>query len=205
MLNSSHNDKLSVKIPAELGSDLKALESQLLGTLIIKGGQIIPDIQSVLTPDDFFFPDYKVIYKIIVDLFNRNTSPPKLRIIPPVANSLNSVFTLTVRRLSLIIRWTNFPISPIRLYAMKTLMTFCAFFAIIATARISRPLFLLIIFKLYRRRPTSNLPPTRRALTILFTNSRLLRFCYGSDLSYDNSGKHQNATENFASAHNFAE
>ena len=81
MTYSSHNDKLPAKIPAELGSDLKALESQLLGALLIKDGKIIPDIQSLLTPDDFYFPDYKVIYKAIVDLFNRNTPPSIISVI----------------------------------------------------------------------------------------------------------------------------
>lgn len=81
MTYSSHNDKLSVKTPAELGTDLKALESQLLGALIIKDGKIIPEIQSVLTPDDFFFPDYKVIYKAIVDLYSRNTTPSIISVI----------------------------------------------------------------------------------------------------------------------------
>ena len=53
-------DRSSVKITDELGSDLKILE-----------GQIIPVIQYVLTYGDFYFPNYKVIYKAIVYLYNR--------------------------------------------------------------------------------------------------------------------------------------
>ena len=36
-------DRLSSKIPDELGSDLKTLEGQLLGMLLLKEGQVIPD------------------------------------------------------------------------------------------------------------------------------------------------------------------
>ena len=79
--SSPPNDKLSVKTPAEIGSDLKALESQLLSALLLKGGQVVPIIHSILSPDDFYYPDYKVIYKIIVDLFNRNTPPSIISVI----------------------------------------------------------------------------------------------------------------------------
>ena len=34
-----------------------------------------------MTPDNFYFPDYKIIYKIIVDLFNRNTTPNIISVI----------------------------------------------------------------------------------------------------------------------------
>ena len=74
-------DRLSYKIPSSIGSDLQILEEQLLGMLLLKAGQVIPDIQAILTPDDFYFSDHKVIYKIILDLFNRNTPPNIISII----------------------------------------------------------------------------------------------------------------------------
>ena len=74
-------DRLSYKIPSSIGSDLQILEEQLLGMLLLKAGQVIPDIQAILTPDDFYFPNHKVIYKIIVDLFSRRTPPNIITII----------------------------------------------------------------------------------------------------------------------------
>lgn len=74
-------DRLSVKIPDELGSDLKILEGQLLSMLLLKEGQIIPDVQAILTADDFFFPYHKIIYKAIVDLYNRRIVPNLVSVI----------------------------------------------------------------------------------------------------------------------------
>ena len=74
-------DRLSYKIPSSIGSDLQILEEQLLGMLLLKAGQVIPDIQAILTPDDFYFPNHKVIYKIILDLFSRRTPPNIITII----------------------------------------------------------------------------------------------------------------------------
>ena len=74
-------ERLRVKMPDEIGREIKELEGELLGMLLLKEGQVIPEIQTMLTPDDFYYPEYQVIYKAIVELYNRKTPPNLITII----------------------------------------------------------------------------------------------------------------------------
>ena len=74
-------ERLRVKMPDEIGREIKELEGELLGMLLLKEGQVIPEIQTMLTPEDFYYPEYQVIYKAIVELYNRKTPPNLITII----------------------------------------------------------------------------------------------------------------------------
>ena len=56
------------------------MELELLGSLCLKDGLIIPKVASILQPDDFYSPVHKLIYQTILDLFQRGISPNMLLI-----------------------------------------------------------------------------------------------------------------------------
>ncbi len=56
------------------------MELELLGSLLLKEGLIIPTISNILQPDDFFSSVHKIIYKTILDLHKRGIVPDMLLI-----------------------------------------------------------------------------------------------------------------------------
>ena len=57
------------------------IERQLLGSLLLKDGQIIPSISNILSPDDFYLSIHQIIYQIILDLHRQGSVPNLLSII----------------------------------------------------------------------------------------------------------------------------
>ena len=57
------------------------IERQLLGSLLLKDGQIIPSISTILSPDDFYLSIHQIIYQIILDLHRQGSVPNLLSII----------------------------------------------------------------------------------------------------------------------------
>ena len=57
------------------------IERQLLGSLLLKDGQIIPSISNILSPDDFYLSIHQIIYQIILDLHRQGYVPNLLSII----------------------------------------------------------------------------------------------------------------------------
>ncbi|MBR5913948.1 MAG: hypothetical protein IKZ58_06270 [Selenomonadaceae bacterium] len=57
-----------------------SMELELLGSLCLKDGLIIPKVASILKPDDFYSPVHKLIYQTILDLFQRGIAPNMLLI-----------------------------------------------------------------------------------------------------------------------------
>ena len=57
------------------------IELELLGSLLLKNGLVIPKVADILKPDDFFYSVHQIIYKIIIDLHNNGTVPNILSIV----------------------------------------------------------------------------------------------------------------------------
>ena len=56
------------------------MELELLGMLILKDGDAVPDISAILSPEDFYSYEHQLIYSAIIDLYNSGTSPTMLNI-----------------------------------------------------------------------------------------------------------------------------
>ena len=57
------------------------IELELLGSLLLKNGLVIPQVANILKPDDFFYSVHQIIYKIIIDLHHSGTVPNILSIV----------------------------------------------------------------------------------------------------------------------------
>ena len=57
------------------------MEFELLGALCLKNGEIIPSVAAILEPSDFYSGLNRVIYEIILDLYNRKMPPNQLVIL----------------------------------------------------------------------------------------------------------------------------
>ena len=57
------------------------IELELLGSLLLKDGLVIPNVSNILKPDDFFYSVHQIIYQIIIDLHNNGTVPNILAIV----------------------------------------------------------------------------------------------------------------------------
>lgn len=57
------------------------IELELLGSLLLKNGLVIPQVANILNPDDFYLDVHKIIYKIIIDLHNSGSVPNILAIV----------------------------------------------------------------------------------------------------------------------------
>lgn len=70
------SENLSREMPEVTG-----MERELLGTLLLKDGQAVPTVNSILTADDFYLKDHQEIYSVITDLAKRGIAPNLLSII----------------------------------------------------------------------------------------------------------------------------
>ena len=57
------------------------IELELLGSLLLKDGLVIPQVAGILKPDDFFYSVHQIIYKIIIDLHQNGSVPNILAIV----------------------------------------------------------------------------------------------------------------------------
>ena len=57
------------------------IELELLGSLLLKNGLVIPQVANILKPDDFYYSVHQIIYKIIIDLHNNGVVPNILSIV----------------------------------------------------------------------------------------------------------------------------
>ena len=56
------------------------MELELLGMLCLKEGKVIPDIEVILEPEDFYSYEHQLIYAAILDIYKKGTSPNMLLI-----------------------------------------------------------------------------------------------------------------------------
>ena len=57
------------------------IELELLGSLLLKDGLVIPNVAGILKPDDFFYSVHQIIYKIIINLHQNGSVPNILAIV----------------------------------------------------------------------------------------------------------------------------
>ena len=57
------------------------IELELLGSLLLKDGLVIPQVAGILKPDDFFYSVHQIIYKIIINLHQNGSVPNILAIV----------------------------------------------------------------------------------------------------------------------------
>lgn len=58
----------------------KEMELELLGSLLIRKGEIIPKVAAIISPDDFYLAVHREVYQIILDLHKSGTIPTILSI-----------------------------------------------------------------------------------------------------------------------------
>lgn len=83
---------------------LADMELELLGSLLLKEGEVIPKIAAILNPDDFFVGVHRIIYQIILDLHQRGIAPNILFVMDEIKKFRDfkdneKIFTLTVLEL----------------------------------------------------------------------------------------------------------
>ncbi|MBR1373581.1 replicative DNA helicase, partial [bacterium] len=47
------------------------MEKYVLSAMLLKDGLVIPKVASILVPDDFFYPEHKIIYRSILQLYSQ--------------------------------------------------------------------------------------------------------------------------------------
>ena len=71
--------------------NLLGLELELLGMLILKDGKVIPDVDAILQPEDFYSYEHQLIYTAIIDLYKSGTAP-SMPLIAEWLKSKNYIF-----------------------------------------------------------------------------------------------------------------
>ena len=77
------------------------MEKELLSMMLLKDGEIVPTVQSILDTDDFYFADHQIVYQTMIDLYENHTPPNILSVIDELKRNdqlntrlLNFVVTL---------------------------------------------------------------------------------------------------------------
>ena len=58
----------------DLPHDIDA-EKELLSALLVRNGEKIPAVAAIVSVDDFFRPEHRIIYRAILDLYAQGTPP----------------------------------------------------------------------------------------------------------------------------------
>lgn len=64
----------------ELPHDVDA-EKELLSALLVKNGESVPAVAAIVSADDFYRPEHRIIYRVIVELYAQGTPPNILSIL----------------------------------------------------------------------------------------------------------------------------
>ena len=51
------------------------MELELLGMMLLKNGEVIPTIASIIRAEDFFLEEHKIIFDTIMNLYIRKITP----------------------------------------------------------------------------------------------------------------------------------
>ena len=74
----------------ELPHDVDA-EKELLSALLVKNGKIVPEVAAIVSVDDFYRPEHRIIYRVIVDLYAQGTPPNILSIFQELQKTKSKV------------------------------------------------------------------------------------------------------------------
>lgn len=72
-------------------ANLLEMELELLGMLLLKEGKVIPNVTSILKPEDFYSYEHQLIYTAILDL-HKNGTPPSMPLIADWLKRKNYIF-----------------------------------------------------------------------------------------------------------------
>ena len=64
----------------ELPSDVD-VEKELLAALLVRNGEAVPAVAAIVSADDFYRPEHRIIFRVIVQLYAQGTPPNPLSII----------------------------------------------------------------------------------------------------------------------------
>ena len=71
---------------SELPHDID-MEKELLSALLIRNGEVIPAVNAIVDSDDFYRPEHKIIFRIILRLYNKGMPPNLLSIVEELRKS----------------------------------------------------------------------------------------------------------------------
>ena len=63
------------------------IEKQVLGAMLIRDGEIIPKLLTIINADDFYRPEHRVIFKHIVQLYSNGIAPDMVSLTEDIMNS----------------------------------------------------------------------------------------------------------------------
>lgn len=63
------------------------MEKEVLSALLIRNGEIVPVVNAIIEPDDFYRPEHKIIFQIILRLFAQGIPPNVLSIFEELRKS----------------------------------------------------------------------------------------------------------------------
>ena len=56
-------------------------EKQLLAALMLKNGEVVPKVNAIVSAEDFYRPEHRIIYRIILNLYEKDIPPNVLSIL----------------------------------------------------------------------------------------------------------------------------
>ena len=74
----------------ELPHDVDA-EKELLSALLVKNGRIVPEVAAIVSVDDFYRPEHRIIYRVILELSAQGTPPNILSIFQELQKTKSKV------------------------------------------------------------------------------------------------------------------
>ena len=74
----------------ELPHDVDA-EKELLSALLVKNGKIVPEVAAIVSADDFYRPEHRIIYRVILELSAQGTPPNILSIFQELQKTKSKV------------------------------------------------------------------------------------------------------------------
>ena len=74
----------------ELPHDVDA-EKELLSALLVKNGRIVPEVAAIVSVDDFYRPEHRIIYRVILELYAQGTPPNILSIFQELQKTKSKV------------------------------------------------------------------------------------------------------------------
>ena len=67
------------------------IEKELLSALLVKNGKIVPEVAAIVSADDFYRPEHRIIYRVILELSAQGTPPNILSIFQELQKTKSKV------------------------------------------------------------------------------------------------------------------
>ena len=67
------------------------VEKELLSALLVKNGKIVPEVAAIVSADDFYRPEHRIIYRVILELSAQGTPPNILSIFQELQKTKSKV------------------------------------------------------------------------------------------------------------------